>query len=629
MTSPVLSALVHARDAGLITDLDLHFSGFIARLAGTESPPAVLAVVLGACLASQWTSNGHVCVSLPEVAGRRLFELPDAEPLFAPRLDDWVAALRASPMVGKPGEYRPLILDEHGHLYLFRYWDYERRLAQDLLRRAALSADDVDFPRLKRDLAELFPPEGGGRVNEQKVAAATAVLRRFCVISGGPGTGKTTTVVRLLALLIQQAAPRALAIGLAAPTGKAAARLQQAIRQGKQQLRLPPTVSAAIPDETSTLHRLLGASPGSVYLRYHREHPLPLDVLVVDEASMVDLALMAKLVQALPERARLILLGDKGQLASVEPGAVLGDLCAGATGYSPAFRQQLVEVTDEPIPSGAREAGALADSIAFLEKSYRFGPRSGIGEFARRVNRGEGQGVLDLLGGGGFPDLLWQRLDASAALPRALVRRAAQGFAPYLRGVRAGLIPEQAFAAFNRFQVLSAHRAGPTGVEGLNLAIEAELRHRGLIRSRQLWYPGRPVMVSCNDYGLRLFNGDLGITLADPEDNGRLRVYFQATDGALRSFPPGRLPAHETVYAMTVHKSQGSEFDHMLLVLSPEASSLTTRTLLYTAITRARQCVELWAHPDVLAQSVTRHPKRSSGLQELLWGYKLRGCVQS
>src|SRR5512136_2643873 len=363
--------------------LDAHLARLLTRLAEHEDPLLTLAarLVCGA------TSQGHICVSLADTGGEPLAALGEAEPGLAPPLSVWCEALRRQTVVGRPGDYAPLILDEAGRLYLYRYWAYERELALDLQARVADDPADGDPRRLRDGLDRLFPP-AADEVDRQRVAAAVAALKRFSVISGGPGTGKTTTVVRILALLLEQtAAP--LRIALAAPTGKAAARMQEAIRASRETLPVDTRVRDAIPVEATTIHRLLGFRPGSVAFRHDRDNPLPMDVLVVDEASMVDLALMAKLVRAVPRPARLILLGDKSQLASVEAGAVLGDICGDSPGFSPDFRRRLIEVTGrDPADAGnaasldgsAAEAGPpIRDAIVQLTKSYRFGQDSGIG----------------------------------------------------------------------------------------------------------------------------------------------------------------------------------------------------------------------------------------------------------
>ncbi|HLK12801.1 MAG TPA: exodeoxyribonuclease V subunit alpha [Candidatus Binatia bacterium] len=615
----MIERLEALRAAGL-ADLDAHFARFVAHLAGSDAPELALA----ACLASRATASGHVCVDLAALAGGVVMpeegvDAPaDVTPVVAPGLDAWTAALRASPVVGAPGEHRPLVLDGRGRLYLHRYWAYERRLADDLLARAAV-VEEVDERRLRADLVRLFGPAQEGEVDWQRIAAATAALRRLCVISGGPGTGKTSIVVRILALLAAQAHGR-LRAGLVAPTGKAAARLAEAVRAAKRREPLDPAARDAIPEDACTIHRLLGPRSGSVAFRHDRANPLPLDVLVVDEASMVDLALMAKLVAALPPAARLVVLGDRDQLASVEAGAVLGDVCGPAPGLSEACAARLAAVTGAPVPAAAGGTSALGDSVVLLRRSWRFGAESGIGRLAAAVNRGDGAGALALLEEGGFSDVVWRPMTVATDVRPQLDERALEGFRPYLDRVVAGADVGEAFAAFAAFRVLCAHRVGPAGAETVNHRLEARLRASVLGGGRGPWYAGRPVLVTQNDYELRLFNGDVGIVLPDPAARGALRVHFEAADGAVRRVPPARLPAHETAWAMTVHKSQGSEFDAVLLVLPTEPSRVLTRELIYTAVTRARRRVEVWGEAQTLRAAVERPLVRSSGLRDALWG---------
>ncbi|MGH7896156.1 MAG: exodeoxyribonuclease V subunit alpha [Candidatus Binatia bacterium] len=602
------------RARGVVTDLDLHFARFIARLARSDAPELALA----ACLASHRIGTGHVCVDLAEAAGHVVLPGVDegegaGEPVVAPPLARWTAVLRGSGVVGQAGDDRPLVLDGSGRLYLHRYWRYEHALARALRERAGAEVPEVDLERLRRDLVSLFPPGAGDGPDWQRVAAVTAVLRRLCVISGGPGTGKTTTVIRILALLLGQT-PEGLVIALAAPTGKAAARMQEAIRAAKERVELTAEVRARIPDDASTIHRLLGARPGSARFRHDRERPLAVDALVVDEASMIDLALMAKLVDALPPTARLIVLGDRDQLASVEAGAVLGDVCGPAPGFSDVFRRRLELATGERVPAGRPSASPLRDTVVLLTRSYRFAAASGIGRLATAVNRGDGATVLAVLGDARADDVGWR----PAAAPAELAAAAVEGYGPYLECVRRAAPVEEIFAAFRRFQVLCAHRRGPSGVETVNRLVDEELRRRFIVDAVGPWFVGRPILVTQNDYTLGLFNGDLGVALPDPGSPERLRVVFE-TEGGVRHLPPVRLPAYEPVWAMTVHKSQGSEFDHVLLVLPNETSPLMTRELLYTGVTRARTRVEICGDEIVLLAAVERGSVRSSGLRDALW----------
>lgn len=616
-------------EQGLLTDLDLHFARFMNRLAGENLllPPgeglevrARESLELAAALASHATGQGDICVNLRQWAWRWNALAGEASALAPPPIGEWLEALRSCAVVGRPGERHPLILDRRGRLYLYRYWGYEQELADDLLQRADAVSAEIDEARLRTDLDRLFPrhPQLIGP-DWQKVAAAVAALKRLCVISGGPGTGKTSTVLRILALLTGQASGQPLRIALAAPTGKAAARLQESIRAAKAGLGLEPARLAQIPEEASTLHRLLGGRPDSVYFRHDHDNPLPLDVLVVDEVSMVGLALMAKTVDALPAEARLILLGDKDQLASVEAGSVLGEICAGAGRFSPEFQARLAALTGETLPRGREAASPLADAIVLLRHSYRFGATSGIGALARAVNGGKPAEATTLLADAGYEDIDWRPLADPAELPGQLAEPVTTGFAPYLRAARENVGPATVFGQFNRFRVLAALRNGPFGVEALNRLCEAVLRGRGLIDNRQTWYAGRPVMIVRNDYNLRLFNGDIGITLPDPDEPARMKVFFLGSDGTLRSFAPARLPEHETVYAMTVHKSQGSEFDRVLVITPNEPSPVLSRELVYTALTRAKQRASFYGVPEVFAAAVERRLRRSSGLQDRLW----------
>jgi exodeoxyribonuclease V alpha subunit len=553
-----------------------------------------------------------VCVQLGEFAGQPLAALD----FTAPALPSWIRVLRESSIVGAPGDFRPLVLDGRGRLYLYRYWAYEKRLADDVLARA-VDAQDVDSRLLRKGLERYF---ADATDVEQKLAAATAVLRRFCVISGGPGTGKTTTVVKILALLAEQAGGGRLAIALAAPTGKAAARVQDAMRAALEQLELDLFSRETMPREALTIHRLLGARADSAHYRHHRDNPLPLDVLVVDEASMADLALTTKLLEALPAHTRVILLGDKDQLASVEAGAVLGDICRTA-GYSASFAKQLAAVSGisiSKIPTNAEVRSPLADSIALLNRSYRFGPQSGIGTLACLVNEGRGEDALALAKSSAHADIAWRSV-APGELHGRLSAVVAKALGRYFEAVRANAAPQAIFELFNEFRVLCAHRTGRFGAVTVNRMIEDLVEEQQLAPLRGTWYAGRPVMIARNDYGLRLFNGDVGITLHDADADGRLKVFFYTASAGLRSIVPGRLPDHETAYAMTIHKSQGSEFGHVLLVLPNELSPIMTRELVYTGVTRAMKRVELWGTESVFSAAIERRLVRASALEERLW----------
>ncbi|NHL65886.1 AAA family ATPase [Burkholderia ambifaria] len=720
--------------------------GDLSRRAGA---PAVAArwAARAAFAASRATAGGHVCVSLGALAQR--YEEP---------VDDVRAALAASGVVAfgtlARGDERPLIVDRLDHLYLSRYFDYERRLADALVAQAGVAApgDALSPERLRDSLARYFGP-ATGEVDWQRVAAIVALTGRVTIVSGGPGTGKTTTVVGVLACLLD--AHPGLRIALAAPTGKAAQRMQEALhaRAGD----LPPELAARLPDTSYTLHRLLGGG-GAAGFRHHRDNPLPYDLIVVDEASMIDVALAAHLLDALAPGARLVLLGDKDQLAAVEAGAVFAELSArptftaaactriaGALGIDEAAFVAALPVPDgeaaavaapAPVPASApapasapvsttsvarkpparrnvdtRQAslfdddlqdeamsatdvapsavslppaapgltdidsvGAaadpawieadelawldavelapfdpadvvnaadpplasnvatqpddhavaspapapLADCVVWLERNYRFGLDSPIGRLSLAIRRGDVQAALDALptddaAAASFHD------DAGDTLAASTVERLARRFGAYLDALRTALSepvpdPLPLFDALNRFRILCATRTGSRGAEHVNALVATHVRHaaRVPLAVGAHWFTGRPIMVTRNDYALGLFNGDIGIAL--PDAHGVLRVWFRRADGTARAVSPAALPPHETAFALTVHKSQGSEFDEAALVLPASFGRVLTRELVYTAVTRARTRVQVIGPRRVLAQAVATRTQRDSGL---------------
>jgi exodeoxyribonuclease V alpha subunit len=568
-------------------------------------PVAEPLVLASAALLCAALDQGDVCLPLARMAGQR----PWPEHSFClPALAEWQARLAASSLVGGDGDFTPLILVGE-RLYLARYQAYEKQLAEQLLSRAA-DLPAVDEAQLSASLTRLFA-FNAQQPDWQRLAAAQAVRRKLAVISGGPGTGKTTTVVRLLAALLEQpggerSGGAQLAIGLAAPTGKAAARMAEAIRNAKASLPVDEAIKAALPEQARTLHRLLGSRGDSPQVRHNAANPLALDVLVVDEASMVDLALMAKLVDALPPNARLILLGDKDQLCAVEAGAVFAELCEGR-GFDARAAADLQRITGQQVPV-AQPSSRLGDAVVLLSHSHRFAGDSGIGELARRINGGEVAATLSLLQEQ-RSDLAWN----ARPTPADLLERLDRGYAPFIAAAKSA-DPQAAFAAFNDFRALCAQREGAWGVAGINEALEARVKRRNQVASRERWYAGRPIMVRQNDYALGLFNGDIGICL---HSEFGLRVFFEGEDG-YRPFAPARLPSHDCAFAMTVHKSQGSEFSEVLLVLPEQPSPLLTRSLFYTGITRAKHKVEIWGLPARLSEAVATRAERAAGLAERL-----------
>ena len=598
------------------SNLDRHFGSFISRLATKNSPELTLA----AALLSSWTNNGHVCIDLRNIAGRPLAASGTATPLTSsfvcPSLEKWLSKIRQSEVAGQPGEITPLVLDRHGRLYLRRYWEYENSIGRFILERSIPDDQEIDYQKLGDDLAAQFPDIPSQNINWQKTAAFAAITRPFCIISGGPGTGKTSTVAKILALLHNQTAGgQGLRVLLGAPTGKAAARLQESLA-GTAALHtklLPPA---------ATLHRMLGSRPNSPYFRHDSENPLHADVIIIDEASMVDLPLMAKLMQAVPPGAKLILLGDRNQLASVQPGSVLADICHPdyLDCFTPQFQQQLVDITGDRLQVGrnchtAVKHQYLPDSIVELKEGFRFSAGSGIEVLSRAVNSSDTEAVANTLFEEENSQLAWLDIPPPDGLPGMLTKW--PGFSE-LATMQHADNPADCFAVLSRNRILCGLRSGPYGAQNIN-RIMARLFENPSQDQEQTLHAGQPLMITRNDYNLQLFNGDVGIVLPDPESGNRLRVFFANESGEMRRILPALLPAHETVYAMTVHKSQGSEFDRVLLILPDRDAPILTRELLYTGLTRARQRVEIWGRREVFQNGVEKQIIRQSGLNEMLW----------
>jgi exodeoxyribonuclease V alpha subunit len=614
------AALRPFNDAGVLVAADVHVAVRLTALAEAEDPW----VALAAALAVRGPRLGHVYVDLATIRETAVVDVDEPVDLSAlpwPEPASWVQRLAGSALAAVGEEdtaVAPLRL-LGTRLYLDRYWREERQVAADLRGLAAAEPEGLRMDVLAAGVRRLFPGEGDGR---QALAAASAVLRRLAVVAGGPGTGKTTTVARIVALLAEQAAAaatRAPLVALAAPTGKAAARLEEAVHAEAAVLDVDPGVRAALAGlEASTLHRLLGRRPGShSRFRHHRGNRLPHDVVVVDETSMVSLSLMARLVEAVRPEARLVLVGDPGQLTSIEAGAVLGDIVGPATEglrMSASARRRLAAVMGGDARGGDSVAGAVGDGVVVLDRIHRFGGT--IAALAAAVRRGDAEAALDVLRSA--PEAVtWLPEDAATAAPPAAVRDRAVAAARAVTAAAAAGQAREALAALGAFRLLCAHRRGPYGVAAWTAHIERWLAAEiaGFDPSGP-WYVGRPLLVAENDYGLRLYNGDTGVIVARDDDG--VTAAFERGGGVVR-FAPSRLNAVETVYAMTVHKSQGSQFRTAAVVLPDPASRLLTRELLYTAITRATEELVLVGTEDAVRTALSRSIARASGLRERLW----------
>jgi exodeoxyribonuclease V alpha subunit len=604
--------------AGVLSTSDVHVALRLSRLGAVDDH----VVTLGAAFAARAPRLGHVCVDLAAIrtTASSDSDLPaDLDTLPWPDPDRWLERLAASVMVGAD---RPLRLDGT-NLYLDRLWADERAVAADLRVRAAAPAPGVDGPTLASGLRELF--DGDDDPDLQRMAAAACVLRRVAVVAGGPGTGKTRTVARVLALLDAQAdaaKARAPLVALAAPTGKAAARLEEAVRGGAEDM----PVGEAVKDRLRalagvTLHRLLGFNPGNrTRFRHNRLNRLPFDVVVVDETSMVSLSLMARLLEAVRPDARLILVGDPEQLASVEAGAVLGDI-VGPASKGPCMeesaRVELATVTGQRVPEGEGTEAAVGDGIVVLHKVHRYG--KAIAALAEAIQRGDADAAIRVLHKGGS-NVEWIATDGGPVASgdvRAVRAAAVESGRTVIESARSG-DAASAIAALGRFRLLCAHRHGPEGVATWMQHVEDWLRaevegfHTG-----SEWYVGRPLIVTENDYGLRLYNGDTGVVVG--AGDGRLVAAFER-GGGVAEVSPTRLAAVDTVYAMTVHKSQGSQFHTVAFIVPATGSRLLTRELLYTAVTRAQERLILVGAEESIRAAVARPISRASGLQVALWG---------
>jgi len=602
-------------DAGILTAADVQVARRLAELVGETGGE----VVLAAALAVRAPRLGHVHVDLATVRETAAVDADDPVDLATlpwPDAGPWLAAVRAGPLVAH--EPSPLHL-EGTQLYLDRYWREEGQVADDLRALAADEPPGIDDERLRAGLRRLFGRAEPG--DRQRLAAAAAVLRRFAVVAGGPGTGKTTTVARIVALLAEQAAgDRPPLVALAAPTGKAAARLEEAVHGEARALDVDHGVREnLLALEAMTLHRLLGRRPDSdSRFRHHRGNRLPHDVVIVDETSMVGLSMMARLVESIRPDARLVLVGDPGQLTSIEAGAVLGDVVGDAVDglrLRPATRARLEAVLDEPV-TAAPSGSPVADGIVVLEHVHRYG--GGIAELAAAMRRGDADEAMRVLHAG-HEDVLWLPADPAETPDAELdpVRREVVASARALRDAARAGDARAALDALGRFRLLCAHRHGPSGVTGWTTRIEAWLTAAipGFTPTDR-WYPGRPLLITENDYALRLYNGDTGVVV-DTSD-GRPTAAFDRR-GEVAYFPPTRLDRVETVHAMTIHKAQGSQFA-AVAVLLPTDSRLLTRELLYTAVTRAQDRLVLAATEDTVREAVRRRAERGSGLRRRLAG---------
>jgi len=580
--------------------------------------------------------EGHTCLEMSEEGLKGILGDMDIEPILecfslvsralrkgskGTKTNPWKQlserlsnAISRSFWAGDAQSDRPFVFSGK-RLYLNRYYSYERRLARGLLHRARktpgfFTKRDVGLELLDR----LFPVDKAPSPDWQKIAVANGLEHSLLVISGGPGTGKTRTVAALMAVM-QRASEGAVKMAFCAPTGKAAARLSESVSKAAVDLGLPDGVMESIPTEALTIHRLLGAGRTPGAYRFNRENPLGFKVVIVDEVSMVDLPMMVHLVEALKEDASLVLIGDKDQLASVEAGCVLRDICSGASSfrYSKDFISLTKEIAQDlsGLEKGDGKTHPLKDCIITLSHNFRFRKGSGIDELSGQVNEGNLQGLLEIVSSDEFPDVRLVTPEEKDLF--AFIKDFA---GEDVRGLCSMGHASEALSRLNHLKILCGVRKGCLGVQAVNTFVSRVIAGVGA-DGRQGLFKGLPIIINKNDYFIRLFNGDIG--LCWPDEKGAMKVFFPESKHGSRMFSPSRLPAFEPAWAVTVHRSQGSEFEKVLFILPPEDSPLIGRELLYTAITRAKKEIVIYGTIDALKGCVKRPTMRFSGLYELLW----------
>jgi exodeoxyribonuclease V alpha subunit len=598
------------RAAGALSALDAELAKRLGALSGEAREDVLLAIAL----ASRATRDGHVCADLEKLAKSPVVGDEEEVVAVCPPFEAWRESVATSALVGVGAGATPLVLDGRGRLYLRRHWEHEQRLSEALAERSLRTMELADAKACRGLLARLFGQKADAP-DWQRIAAQVAALSSLTVISGGPGTGKTSTVTKIIALAIADELargnphPRAL---LMAPTGKAASRLSESARKAAATLDCPKEVLARIPLTASTVHRALEAD-GEGRFGLTKERPLVADVVAVDEASMIDVALMRALVDAVPAHARLILLGDRDQLASVEAGAVLADICGAgkAPRYSASLDERLERAFGERLPAAAisGDRAGIDDSIVTLTESHRFAASSPLGELAHAIQRGDAAAVSRAFAAGTSEVTLLEPANEREPHP-ALFRAIVDGFRP----LAAARTPEEALAALERFRVLSAHRRGSLGVEELNRAIVAALEGEKILTSRSGLV--QPLIVNRNDSSIGLFNGDVGVLFRDGSEGAR--AFFPGEGDRVRRFSPSRLPPSEAAFAMSIHKSQGSELDEVVVMLPVPRSPLLSRELFYTAVTRGRRRVVVHGSAASIREATLRPADRASGLGDLL-----------
>lgn len=610
----ILSRLEEACEAGIARPIDVEFARFIKR----RWPESHEATIAAAYLVSRAVGEANTCVLLENINLDNYEEFNGINGI-SPEMMQKQLTNSDAVKTGREmqGLLKPLVFED-GRLYLHRYFDYERRLSNMLLARAVFPPAGPE-PDHARSVLEQFFSKSGTEPDWQEIAAAQSLYRKLLIISGGPGTGKTWTVTAMIAAMLQlNDAP---VISLAAPTGKAAARLTESVRTALQTIELPAGTVEKFPREACTIHRLLGAGFRPGRYRHGRENPITADVLIVDEASMIDLPIMVRLMEALRDETMLVLLGDRDQLASVEAGSVLHDICSGMEhyGYSETFFQLAGTVANKDAGMVKKtcypETAPLRDCIVELTHNYRFKQGGSIGLLAMAVNAGDASAALDILRDRKRPEVTL--IDPSSMAIESLVEKY---IVPHAVKVLKASSAGEALSLFPGIQALCAIRQGPVGMDRINDLVAMYIAHLEGMHTHDALFRGLPVIMERNEYAAGVYNGDIGMVWQGKGKSGRLKAFFEGAGGNAREISISRLPAYQPAWAITIHRSQGSEYGKVLCILPGNDSRIIGRELLYTAITRARDSVLIWADDITLEKYIRGRAVRHSGLSRRLWG---------
>lgn len=592
--------------------IDTAFGNFFANIADDEK------MLMGhtARIASWSTRDGNICINLEDFASKHILDEYHQREFSLPSVGEWRKALWKSGLVARPGEYKPLVLDEANRLYLHRYWIYEQNIASFFRKRMSPDSTIRAFPheywaRARATLDNIFPALEGKTINWQKIAAALAIIKNTLIITGGPGTGKTTTAAKIIAVLLTLTHEKKMRVALAAPTGKAALRLSESVKVIKESMACLATIKDKIPETSFTLHRLLGYGSGLRIPQYNHRNPLPYDLLIVDEASMIDLPLMANLVEALKPSAKLILLGDKNQLASVEPGAFFGDLNEAllANAFSEETATLLELLIDEkmPIPTKAMRY----EGVIEMKDNHRFGNNHPLAALSTLITAGKATEALEFVRAG-HPNLRLVENSESGQLQAAIKEELAQ----YLKACRRKRANDELFDVLENFRILAAIRGGRNGVEAINKSVSSFWSSSTALIQGKVIFDCCPIMATRNNYQQGIFNGDVGIVFMD--EGGNYQAHFRSVAKKTQQIPLASIDGFEIAFATTVHKAQGSEFKRVLLRLPETDSPALTREVIYTAITRAKESVEIWGNAQTLWAALGKRVTRKSALRELL-----------